>query len=349
MAIDNFDPNSTVLGTVFTRAGEEEFALTETERLRHMLVIGKTGMGKSTLLKNIINQQIHGGLGVGIIDPHGDLASELLDAFPRSRARDLVWIDPTDPDRIVTFNPLSNVPSVKIAAAASNLVGSFHALWGEIGWGARMERVIYFSVAALMEARNMTLLALPRLLTDEEFRAHVLERVHDPIIHGFFANQYATWDEEYRVTAIEPVLNKLEQLLSSPATRASLGTVTSSINFSDIMDQQKVMIANLSKAALGEGHSHLLGAMIVSGFFNAGMQRVAEANRRVRTPFSLIVDEFQNFVTDAFSDIMSESRKTGLGVVLYTSVYGSIRQAAACSCARKRGDNPHLPALGSRR
>ncbi len=311
----SFDPAQTVLGTVFTHAGEEQLALSETDRLNHMLVIGKTGMGKTTLLKNIALQDMHTGRGVGIIDPHGDLSRDLLDQYPLSRSRDLVYIDPSDEERVVTFNVLADVPPERLAATTAEVVATFKARWGD-SWGPRMERILYNGTAALIEATDTSLLGLPRLLKDEWYRDEILERVRDPIVLGYFRDEYAVWDEEYRRTAIEPVLNKVEPLLSSPVVRAMLGTTISSIDIREIMDGRKVLIANLSKGVLGPGHAHLLGATLVSCFSNAALARGARGKPETRVPFHLVVDEFQNFSTDSFADIASEARKWGLSLVL---------------------------------
>lgn len=310
-----FQFDRTILGSVFTRAGEEELSLTEADRMQHLLVIGKTGMGKTRTLKNIIVQDIHTGRGVGVIDPHGDLQNEILHEIPRSRARDLVYLDPNDRERVVTLNVLANVPPDRIAPTASEIVSGFKAVWGEVGWGARMERILYFAIAALIEARHTSILGLPRLLKDVSYRAEILERVNDPIIHGFFAHEFATWDEDYRATAIDPVLNKVEQLLAAPIVRAILGSMKSSIDLSEIMDEKKIFIANLSKGLLGPGHASLLGTMLVSGFSNAAARR-GHSNARSRVPFYLHVDEAENFVTDAFGDIVSEARKWNLSLLL---------------------------------
>jgi hypothetical protein len=314
----HFDQSRTILGSVFTHAGEEEFALSELDRMNHMLVIGKTGMGKTRLLKNIIVQDIHSGRGVGIIDPHGDLQDELLNEIPRWRARDLVYLDPNDAERVVTFNILDNVSRERIAPTASEIVAAFRAVWDS--WGPRMERILYNAVAALIEAENTSLVGPPRLLKDERYRAEILEQVKDPIVHGFFAEEYATWDDQFRTTAIDPVLNKVEALLAAPVVRAILGSTKSSIDFSDIMDGGKIFIANLAKGALGPGHAHLLGAMLVSGFSNAAARRGATHTRgtapKKRVPFFLHVDEFEHFATDAFGDILSEARKWKLSLVL---------------------------------
>src|SRR5262249_26056086 len=205
----HFQNDRTILGSVFTAAGEEDISLTELDRMQHMLVIGKTGMGKTRLLKNLILQDIYAHRGAGIIDPHGDLQHELLDAFPRHRARDLVYLNPDDRERVVTFNVLENVPDDRIAPTASEIVAAFRAVW-DSSWGPRMERILYNAISALIEAQNTSLVALPRLLKDERYREEVLEQVRDPIVHGFFHEEYATWDEDFRTTAIDPVLNKTE-------------------------------------------------------------------------------------------------------------------------------------------
>jgi Helicase HerA, central domain len=315
-----FDPERTVLGTAFTRAGEEELALSELDRLNHLLVIGKTGMGKTQLLRNIILQDIHTGRGVGVLDPHGDLQHELLNEYPRWRARHLVYLDPNDSERVVTFNVLADVPPKRIAATAAEIVGAFKAVWGDIGWGARMERILYFSIAALLEAQNTSLVCLPRILKDERYRLEILEQVHNPIIRGFFTEEYADWDDDYRATAIDPVLNKVEQLLAAPAVCAMLGSVSASIDLREIMDEQKVLICNLAKGNLGAGHVSLIGAMIVSTLSNAAARRGAETiddeHRGARVPFHLHVDEVENFMTDAFKDILSEARKWQLSLLL---------------------------------
>jgi hypothetical protein len=237
------------------------------------------------------------------------LQNELLDEIPRRRTRDLVYLDPNDPDRVVTLNAIANIPRDRIAPTASEIVGAFKAVWGE-SWGPRMERILYFALAALIEAGNARLLGLPRLLKNEEYRAEILERVKDPIIHGFFAQEYATWDEDYRTTAIDPVLNKIEQLLAAPVVRAILGSMKSSIDLTEIMEK-KIFIANLSKGLLGPGHANLLGTMLVTGFSNAAARRGAATSKSsgALVPFYLVVDEAENFVTDAFGDIVSEVRK----------------------------------------
>lgn len=226
-----------------------------------------------------------------------------------------MYLNPDDPDRIACFNVLENIPRDRIAPTTSEIVAAFKAV--RDSWGPRLERILYNAVAALIEARGTSLVGLPRLLKDERYRAAIVEQVHDPIVRGFFAEEYATWDDDYRNTAIDPVLNKVEALLAAPVVRAILGCTKSTIDFSEIMDTRKVFIANLAKGSLGPGHAHLLGAMLVSGFSNAAARRGStNTSSRSRVPFFLHVDEFKHFATDTFGDILSEARKWKLGLVL---------------------------------
>ena len=310
----NFHPDQTLLGSVFTRAGEESYELSNDDRFNHTLVIGKTGMGKTTLLKNIVLQDIHTGRGVGVIDPHGDLTHDLLESYPRWRARELVYIDPSDDERVVTFNAFANVPRSRVATAAANIVGSLKAIWSD-SWGPRLERILYNTVAALIEAPNTSFIGIPKLLKDDRYRAQILESVSDPMVKGYFLGEYERWPLEYRMTSIESVLNKVETVLGSPIVRAMLGSTTSSIDFADIMDSQKVVIANLSKGLIGPSHAHLLGAMLTAGFTHEAMARAMTA-REERVPFHLHIDEFQNFASDHFGEIASEARKYRLSLTL---------------------------------
>jgi hypothetical protein len=309
-----FNPDRTILGTAFTRAGEEEFSLSETDRMSHCLCIGKTGRGKTTLLENMIVQDIYAGRGVGLIDPHGDLSRSLLEHFPSFRARDLVLMDPADDERVVTFNVLACVEPARIAFRAASVVGSLKGLFAD-SWGYRLERILYNGVAALIEAPATSLLYLPRFLKSHDFRQQILRSVHDPIVLDYFETEYEVWDEKFRATALDPVLNKVEQLLAAPFVRATLGTITSSIDFGRIMDEKKVFIANLAKGRLGSSHAHVLGGLLVSKFSDSAMARDAVAADQ-RVPFYLYVDEFQNFATEAFAEIFSELRKMKLGAVL---------------------------------
>lgn len=311
-----FDTENTIIGTVFSHAGDELLTLSLRDRLKHFLAIGKSGRGKTTLLANMAIQDIHAGRGVAVIDPHGDLARDLLNHIPSWRAADLIYLDPADPDRVVTFNVVQSGPPERIAATASALVGAFKALWSD-SWGPRLERVLYNAIAALIEAPNTSLIGLPKLLKSPPYRRRVLAQVHDPMVRDFFDSEFEAWRDDYRMQVLDPVLNKIEMVLGSPIVRASLGTVTSSIDFGEIMDTRKILIANLGKGILGPGHARLLGAMLVSGFANAAMARGAvDAIEVPRVPFFLVVDEFQNFSSENFGEILSELRKQALSLTI---------------------------------
>jgi hypothetical protein len=310
-----FDPARTVLGTSFTHAGEEPFALTERDRMSHVLAIGKTGRGKTTLLENIIVQDIYAGRGLAVLDAHGDLAQSLVEHFPSFRARDLVLIDPSDTERVVTFNPVASVHPSRIAFVAASVVESVKALFGD-SWGYRMERILYNATAALIEAPATSLLCLPRFLKSSDYRDEILRSVNDPMVQDYFTTEFNNWDEDFRTTALDPVLNKVEQLFAAPFVRATLGSVASSIDFRAIIDERKVVICNLSKGVLGSSHAHVLGGLMVSQIANAATQRGAEVPVEDRVPFFLHIDEFQNFITQSIAEILSELRKQKLGAIL---------------------------------
>ena len=212
-----FDPDRTIIGTGFTGAGEELIALSERDRLSHVLCIGRTGRGKTTILTNIAVQDIYAGRGISVIDPHGDMSRELLEHLPSFRARDLVYIDPSDEERVVTINSVACVPRNRIPFVVSSVVGAFKGVYGDF-WGYRMERILSNVVAALVEAPNTSLIGLPNLLKSESYRHQVLADVEDPMVRDFFATEFEVWRDSYRVEVIEPVLNKVEQLFGFPVS-----------------------------------------------------------------------------------------------------------------------------------
>jgi hypothetical protein len=320
MAIDNSDPWRTVLGTSFVDGREVEIALSMDDLKKPTWILGRSGRGKSSLLFSIAVSLMQQGLGVGVVDPHGDLAEDLLNALPSSRVRDLIYMDPTTAD-VVTFNPVACVPPPRIAAQAANVLAAFKAVWGD-SWGPRLERILYSALAALIEAPATTLVGLPRFLKDERYRAAVLRHCSNPIVLDFFRAEFASWDRDYRAAALDPVLNKAEQLLVSDDVRATLGTVTSSIDFPTILDEGKVLVANLGKGRLGPLHANLLGASLVSSIQSAAFERATTHVGRERQQFTLIIDEVQSFSTQSFAEILSESRKYGLAIIAgcqYTS------------------------------
>lgn len=290
------------------------FGLGNTDRRRHLYVIGQTGAGKTTLLRNLIVQHLAAGHGVGLIDPHGDLAEELLRHIPPARSNHLCYFNPGDFDFPIGLNPLADVPPDERHLAASGIVSAFKNLWPD-SWGPRLEYILYNAVAALLEVPDSTLLAVNRLLTDDPFRHRVCRRLRDPFLREFWTKEYASYDPRFRREAIAPIQNKLGQFLQSPAVRNILGQVRNRVSFPFLMDHQRIFIANLSKGRLGPDKANLLGSLLVTQFQLAAMARVNQPEES-RRDFYLFVDEFQNFATEAFTSILAEARKYRLCLTL---------------------------------
>jgi Type IV secretion-system coupling protein DNA-binding domain len=304
-----------ILGTRESWGGEAQpFGLSAADARHHTYVIGKTGSGKTTLLRNLILQHIARGHGVGLIDPHGDLAEELLDHIPRWRTDHVVYFNPADLDFPIAFNPLANIPADERHLVASGLVGSFRSLWRD-SWGPRLEYILYNAIAALLDCQNTSLLGVNRLLTDANYRAWVIRQIEDPFIRDFWAHEYASYDPRFQREAIAPIQNKLGQFLLNPVIRNILGQARSKVSFPFLIDQERIFIANLSKGRIGHDKANLLGSLIVTQFQLAAMARatMAEEDRR---DFHLFIDEFQNFTTDAFASLLAEARKYRLCLTL---------------------------------
>jgi hypothetical protein len=302
------------LGTREVWGGEIPFGLGVADRRQHLYVIGKSGTGKTALLRNSIIQDIAAGHGVGVIDPHGDLAMELLNHIPPSRTDDVVYFDATAAEYPIGINLLQNVPSDQRHRVASELVSSLKAIWRE-SWGPRMEYILYAAIAALLDTTDGSLLGVQRILSDESYRSWVVRQVKDPAVLRFWSVEFASYDERFRREAVAPIENKVGQLLMAPPVRNLLGQVRRKIDARFMMDDRRIFIANLAKGMLGEDKANLLGSMLVSSFQLAAMGR-AEIPEQVRQDFYLYVDEFHNFTSDSFASILSEARKYRLCLTL---------------------------------
>ena len=302
------------IGTRFIWGQEKFFGLQGEDRRQHLYVIGKTGTGKTTLLKNLIVQDIAAGRGVGVIDPHGDLAQSLLDLIPRCRTEDVVFFDPADREYPIAFNPLDSLPPEQKHLVASGIVGAFKNVWRD-SWGPRTEYILYAAVAALLDCENASLLGVQRMLSDARYRAWVVKQVKDPLVRSFWVREFGEYDSRFMHEAVAPLQNKVGQLVMSPLLRNILGQVRSRINARFMMDHGRIFIADLSKGRIGEDKSNLLGALLVSHFQLAAMSR-ADVPEPERPDFFLVIDEFQNFATDSFASILSEARKYRLCLTL---------------------------------
>ncbi len=290
------------------------FVLFHNDRRQHLYTIGKSGAGKTTLLRNLILQDIEAGHGVGVVDPHGDLATDLLDHIPRHRIEDVVYFNPADVEYPIGLNLLGSVSPENRHLMASGIVSVFKSIWHDF-WGPRLEYILYASVAALLECENVSLLGLQRMLSDSHYRAWVVKQVKDPIVRSFWVNEFENYDSKFLREAIAPIQNKVGQLLMSPHVRNILGQVRSRIDARFMMDNGRIFIADVSKGKLGADKSNLIGALLVTQFQLAAMSR-ADMPEHERPDFFLCVDEFQSFATDSFVSILSEARKYRLCLTL---------------------------------
>ena len=310
------DPhNEPQIGHRSVYGGTQPFGLSAQDRRQHLYIAGKTGTGKTTLLRNLLIQSIESGEGVGLIDPHGDLADEILNFIPRSRSRDVVIFDPSDQEYPVAFNVLHGLEGDQIHLAVSAVVAAFKGIWRE-SWGPRMEYILQSCLMALAECENISLFGVQRMLIDDVYRAWVLRQVRDPAVQGFW-REFDAYDKRFLTEAVAPIQNKIGQLFLSPQIRLILGQVRSRIDLRFIMDHQRIFIANLSKGKIGEHSSGLLGALLVGQFHQAALSR-ANLPEHDRRGFFLVVDEFQSFGTDVYSKILSEARKFNLSIALST-------------------------------
>ncbi len=304
----------TTLGRTNFRGIKKTFGIKTLDRRRHMYIIGKTGMGKTTLLENMIFSDIQAGKGVGVIDPHGDLADAVLNYVPPERTNDVILFDPSDRDFPIAFNMLETADPALNTIIASGLVGIFKKIYAD-SWGPRLEHILRNTILSLLEYPNTTMLGITRILQDRDFRRKVVRKIEDPVVKAFWEKEFEVMQDRMRVEAISPILNKVGQFLASPIIRNIVGQPKSTVNLRFAMDRGKIIIVNLSKGKLGEDNSQLLGAMLITKFQIDAMSR-ANIPEKDRKDFYLYVDEFQNFATDSFATILSEARKYRLNLTM---------------------------------
>lgn len=302
------------LGRTTFRNKKELFGIKLDDRRRHIYIIGKTGMGKTSLLKNMAIQDIQSGKGIAFVDPHGEAAEELLDFVPKERVNDVIYFNPADIDYPIAFNVMEKVDISRKHLVASGLMGVFKKIWPDV-WSARMEYILNNCILALLDYPNSTLLGINRMLADPEYREKVVEKITDPVVKFFWTKEFARYTQRYEVEATAAIQNKVGQLISTPLIRNIIGQVRSSIDVRKAMDEGKILILNLSKGRVGEDASRLLGALLITRLQLAAMSRV-EIPEEERRDFFLYVDEFQNFATEAFANILSEARKYRLSLIL---------------------------------
>lgn len=290
------------------------FGIKDIDRRRHVWAIGKTGTGKSTLIANMAIDDLKKDRGMAIIDPHGDLCDVILDYIPKHRINDVVYFNPADKDYPIVINPLEVTNKEEAELVVSGIVSIFNKIFG-FSWGPRLEYILRNSLSTLAQVPNSTMKDISALLTNKEYRTKIEQTISDPTMKTFWKDEFDKMPERLQQEAISPILNKVGQFVSSPLIRSVIGQPKSSISLDDIMNDGKILLANLSQGRLGEDNAALLGAMLITKFQLAAMHRVNVPEEQ-RRDFYLYVDEFQNFATGSFIKIMSEARKYRLDIML---------------------------------
>ncbi len=292
-----------------------KFGIKDEDRLRHIYSIGKTGMGKSTMLENMAIQDIQNGNGMAFLDPHGKTADLLLDYIPEHRIKDVIYFAPFDTEHPISFNVMEDVGPDRRHLVVSGLMSAFEKIWVD-AWSARMAYILQNTLAALLEYPGATMLGINRMLSDKAYRQKVVNNISDPTVKSFWVDEFAKYTDRFAAEATPAIQNKVGQFTSNPLIRNIIGQPTSSFDIRKVMDERKILIVNLSKGLVGENNANLLGSMLVTKIYLAAMSRAdADPRELKKLPnFYLYVDEFQSFANKSFADILSEARKYKLSL-----------------------------------
>lgn len=310
------DPREiSIFGETNYRNERKRFGIKRIDRRRHLYVVGKTGSGKSKLLELLLISDILSGQGCCLVDPHGDLAEEILKFIPKERVKDVVYVNPADREFPIGFNPLESVEDYEVKQQLSTFFISIFKKLFAASWNQRMEHLIRYITLALLETPDSNVLGIPRMLSDTTFRQRVIKQINDPVVKGFWTNEFSTSAEQYSREAVVPILNKVGQFIANPVVRNMIGQKRNSLNFEKFMNEGKIVILNISKGRLGDENTALLGAMFITKIQQAALAR-AKVPEDQRRDFYFYVDEFQNFATEAFSSILSEARKYHLDLTI---------------------------------
>lgn len=306
--------NVLVLGKIIYRERDLVFGIKREDRRKHVYIIGKTGTGKTTLLLNMIIQDIKNGEGLAFFDPHGDAVKILLNYIPNERIEDVIYLNPADFNHPFGFNALENVSYEKRHLVVSSILSVFKKIWVD-AWSARMEYLLTNALLSLLEFPGATFLDINRLFSDDDFRKRVVSNLKDPVVKSFWEKEYEKYHLTFRTEAVAPIQNKTGQFINNPLIRNIIGQSKSSLNLREIMDERKILLVNLSIGEIGEESANLLGGLLIGKLYLTAMERVSIPEEE-RKDFYLYVDEFQNFATELFINILSEARKYRLNLIL---------------------------------
>lgn len=319
---DNKEKDLAPIGFCNFRNQKKKFGIKLDDRRRHVYIVGKTGVGKTTLLENMAIADIKAGRGLAVVDPHGEFAERVLDFVPEERMDDVIYFNPADMEFPIAFNPMEQVNPEFRHLVASGLMGVFKKIFVDV-WSARMAYILNNTLLALLELPGSTLLGIMRMLSEPAYRKKIVENLRDPVVKAFWVNEFARYTQRLETEAVAAIQNKVGQFISNPLIRNILGQPNSTLNMREIMDKGKIFIVNLSKGRIGEDNSALLGAMVITRLQLAAMSRV-DMPEEQRRDFFLYVDEFQNFATDSFANILSEARKYRLSLILAHQYIGQL-------------------------
>ena len=322
LPVDKNDKEISFFGRTNFRGQSFPFGIRRIDRRRHLYVLGKSGVGKSKMLELLIKSDIENGHGVGILDPHGDLVDNVLRMVPEERIKDVILFDPSDLNFPPAFNPLEHVDEEYKMRVTIGFIEIFKKLFGD-NWSPRLEHVLRYTTLALLDSPNTTVLSIMKMLTDKNYRQFIVRNIKDDIVKNFWVNEFAGWSEKFDNEAITPLLNKVGQFVSTNMIRNIVGQPDNLIDFRQIMDEKKILLMKISKGILGEENSSLLGAMAITKIYQAAMSR-ADTREDDRVDFYFYVDEFQNFATDTFDEILSESRKYRLNLTVANQFLGQL-------------------------
>lgn len=313
-----FDPEKiTYFAESDYRNQNQRFGIKQKDRTRHVYIIGKTGMGKSVLMSNMAIQDIQMGHGMTVIDPHGSLAEDLLDYIPESRIDDVLYFAPFDLEHPISFNVMEDVGPEKRHLVANGLMSAFKRIWVDM-WSARMEYILNNILLALLEYPDATIIGVNRMLADKTYRKNVIKNITDVSVKAFWEDEFSKYGERYMQEAGASIQNKIGQFVSNPLVRNLVGQPKSSFNVRKLMDEQKLVIVNLSKGQVGEDNANLIGSMLITKMYLAAMSRadLSPAEMEKLPNFYFFVDEFQSFANESFEDILSEARKYKLNLTI---------------------------------
>jgi len=311
------DEQITFFAETDARNKKVPFGIKAKDRTKHVYVIGKTGMGKSTLLENMAVQDIRNGNGFAFLDPHGQTAELLLDYIPEERMKDVLYFAPFDMEHPISFNVMEDVGYDKRHLVVSGLMSTFKKIWQDV-WSARMEYILANTLLALLEYPGSTLLSVNKMLSDKKYRKKVVDNIGDSAVKSFWIDEFANYTERMAAESTPAIQNKIGQFTSNPIIRNIIGQPKSSFDFREMMDDKKIIIVNLSKGRIGELNANLLGSMLITKIYLAAMSRADIGRQEIaKLPnFYLYVDEFQSFANEAFADILSEARKYKLNLTI---------------------------------